>query len=282
MFFRVAFFALMALGLTGFGTIAWLSTRAPAATAGQTAAEAPRQPTRKTILVMARHVQAGNLLKPEDLVSKDVSTDGLDIGAIDDTPDARNLIVGSMVRRGLSSGEMIRAEAVVKPGEHGFLAAVLGANMRGITIGVDSTSGSTGLIWPGDRVDVILTQTLGDTALPLGRRVAAETVLRNTRVIAIDQQLIQVAAPTGNDAQSRTVTLEVSVEHAERLSVAMRLGRLSLSLRSASDTSDGVEPNSRPVWARDVSPALGMEAAPASENIIRVYQGGTQAKEFKF
>jgi len=283
MILRVVFFALMALGLTGFGTVAWLSTRQPA-TAPATPAEAAKTatPTEQTILVTARAVHAGTLLKPEDLVSKEVSTLGLDVGAIDDSLDARTLIVGSMVRRGLTAGEMIRSEAVVKPGEHGFLAAVLGANLRGITIGVDLTSGSAGLIWPGDRVDVILTQTLADTNLPLGRRVAAETILRNTRVIAIDQQLMQGAAPVGSDPQSRTVTLEVSVEHAERLSVAMRLGRLSLSLRSAADTPDAEEPTSRPVWARDVSPALGAEAAPVAENVIRVHQGSAAIKEFKF
>jgi pilus assembly protein CpaB len=154
--------------------------------------------------------------------------------------------------------------------------------MRGITIGVDATSGSAGLIWPGDRVDVILTQTLGDAGVPIGRRVAAETVLRNTRVIAIDQQLMQGAAPVGADVQSRTVTLEVSAEQAERLSVAMRLGRLSLSLRSATEPTDLNEPQPRPIWARDVSPALGSEAAPATENVVRIFQGGAQAKEFKF
>lgn len=283
MILRVVFFALMALGLTGFGTVAWLSTRPPASevAAKAEAAKVVAQ-TKKTILVTARAVHAGSLLKPEDLVAKEVMIDGLDLSAIADSPDSRNLIVGSMVRRGFGAGEMIRTEAVVKPGEHGFLAAVLGTGMRGITIGVDSTSGSAGLIWPGDRVDVILTQTLSDTALPMGRRVAAETVLRNTRVIAIDQQLIQGAAPVGSDPQSRTVTLEVSAEHAERLSVAMRLGRLSLSLRSATDPSEIAEPNTRPIWARDVSPALGAEAAPAGENIIRIFQGGTAAKEFKF
>lgn len=284
MVLRVAFFALMALGLTGFGTVAWLSTRPPPqAASAQAAPVEPVKPTKKVVLVTARAVQAGSLLKPEDLVSKEVSLDGVNMdGVIADSPDARGLVLGAMVRRGFQAGEMVRGDAVVKPGEHGFLAAVLGAGMRAITIGVDATTGSAGLIWPGDKVDVILTQSLNDQALPLGRRVAAETVLRNTRVIAIDQQLIQGAAPTGGDAQSRTVTLEVTAEAAERLSVAMRLGRLSLSLRSATESAENSDSASRPIWARDVSPVLGADAAPAGENVIRVFQGGAQAKEFKF
>lgn len=283
MILRVIFFALMALGLTGFGTVAWLSTRPPAdAEAAAKAAEKPAEPTKKNVLVLARAVHAGTLLKPEDLVSKEMAIDGLDASFVIDSAEARQMLIGSMVRRGLGAGEMVRGESVVKPGDHGFLAAVLGTGMRGLTIGVDATSGSAGLIWPGDRVDVILTQTLTDAGLPMGRRVAAETILRNTRVIAIDQQLMQGAAPVGTDMQSRTVTLEVAAEQAERLSVAMRLGRLSLSLRAAADQSTDDPFNSRPIWARDVSPALGAEAAPTAENIIRIYQGGTQAKEFKF
>lgn len=285
MVLRVVFFALMALGLTGFGTVAWLSTRpAPAPAAAVATATAPTPPatTKKSILVTARAVPAGSLLKPEDLMSKEMTLDGASLdGLIGDSVEARSAIIGAMVRRSMGPGEMVRGEGIVKPGEHGFLAAVLGAGMRALTIGVDATSGSAGLIWPGDKVDVILTQSLTEAGLPLGRRVAAETVLRNTRVIAIDQQLIQGAAPSG-DAHSRTVTLEVAADHAERLSVAMRLGRLSLSLRSASDSPDAVETVSRPTWARDVSPILGIEAAPVGENVIRVFQGSAQAKEFKF
>jgi pilus assembly protein CpaB len=283
MILRVAFFVLMALGLTGFGTVAWLSTRPPGGVQKAEAAPPPPQmPTKRHVLVSARAIHAGNLLKPEDLVSKEMDITGLDPAAIADTSVERAQVVGSMVRRGIAAGELVRGESLVKPGEHGFLAAVLGTGMRGITIGVDATSGSAGLIWPGDRVDVILTQSLGEAGLPLGRRVAAETVLRNIRVIAIDQQLIQGAAPVGSDSQSRTVTLEVSSEQVERLSVAMRIGRLSLSLRSASENQTQTEPYTRPIWARDVSPALGAEAAPIGENVIRVYQGGAQVREFKY
>jgi pilus assembly protein CpaB len=284
MFLRIAFFVLMALGLTGFGTVAWLSTRPPAAEAPRQAAK-PELPktVRKTLLVAARAVHAGNLLKPEDLLAKEVEIQGDGGGdLLPDTPETRAMILGSMVRRGLTAGEVIRGESVMKPGEHGFLAAVLGAGMRAITIGVDAASGSHGLIWPGDRVDVILTQTMGDATVPAGSRVAAETVLRNTRVIAIDQQLMQGVSPTGGDTQSRTVTLEVSPDQAERLSVAMRLGRLSLSLLSATDPRTDNQASTRPTWARDVSPALGAEAAPAADRVVRIFLGAGETREFRF
>ena len=275
----------MAQVLTGFGTVAWLSTRPPPAPVKVAEAEAaPQAPKgiKKHILVAAQVIPAGSLVKPEHLVSRELLIEGTGEGLFVDSSDSRAQIVGSMLRRGLNVGEMVQSETLMKPGDHGFLAAVLGQGMRALTIGVDATTGSAGLISPGDRVDVILTQTLGDAGVPMGRRVAAETVLRNARVIAIDQQLIQGAQVPGGDSASRTVTLEVAADQAERLSVAVRLGRLSLSLRSASDRNETAESQSRPVWARDVSPALGGDAAPVAENVVRIFQGGTQAKEFKF
>ncbi|MGE4047967.1 MAG: Flp pilus assembly protein CpaB [Acetobacteraceae bacterium] len=277
MFLRVLFFALMALGLTGFGTVAWLVSRPP-----PTAIAAQPAPQKKFTLVAARPIHAGTLLKPEDLATKEV-TDALGSGEIAlESADAYRAMIGALVRRGLKSGEMMRADDIMKPGDHGFLAAVLDPGQRGITIGVDAASGSAGLIWPGDRVDVILTQSIPDPSIPPGRRVAAETVLRNARVIAIDQQLVQGAAPVSGDPASRTVTLEVSPNEAERVSVAMRLGRLSLSLRAAATGPQLADIRDRTTWAMDVSSALGVEATPASEYTVRIFRGAADPKEFKF
>ena len=122
----------------------------------------------------------------------------------------------------------------MRPGDHGFLAAVLKPGMRAVTVGVDAITGTAGLIWPGDRVDLILTQTLDGPQLAPGQRIAAETVLQNALVIAIDQLLVQGAAPEGPGPQNpRTVTLEVTSRDADRVQVAERIGRLSLAVRSA-------------------------------------------------
>jgi pilus assembly protein CpaB len=281
MILRVAFFVLMALGLVGFGTVAWVTTRPPATAR---AAEPPPRP-KTIILVAARTVHAGSLLKPEDLAGKEFAAG--EPAASDGTPDsveARRELVGAMVRRGLAAGDVVRNGDVMRPGDHGFLAAVLMPGMRAVTISVDNTTGSAGLIWPGDRVDLILTQTIGEPSVPLGRRVAAETVLGDIRVLAIDQQIVQGAAPTSSDSHARTVTLEVTPEQAERISVAGRLGRLSLSVRSA----DGIQQAAaRPggadaTWASDVSRALGVEIAHPADNVIRIFQGAQEPKEFKF
>jgi pilus assembly protein CpaB len=134
-------------------------------------------------------------------------------------------------------------------------------------------------------VDLILTQTIAEANLPIGHRVAAETVLANARVIAIDQQIMQGAVSSATpDSQAKTVTLEVTEEQAERISVATRLGRLSLSVRSADNSQRSAQPTSgtNTTWADDVSPALGATTPPPPDNVIRVFQGGGDVKEFRY
>jgi pilus assembly protein CpaB len=194
-----------------------------------------------------------------------------------------------MVRRSLAPNEPIVAGDVLNPGDRGFLAAVLGSGMRAVTVGVDPVSGAAGLIWPGDHVDVVLTQSIDEKEQPRERRISGETVLTNVRVIAVDQQLVQggqgsqtnsTTAANGN----RTVTLEASTYDAERVAVASRLGRISLVVRSAADDAAAERsempaaasvPSPAPpaiAWAGDVSPAL-REHSGGSGATIRVNHG---------
>lgn len=281
MVLRVVFFALMALGLVGFGTVAWISTRPPAA-----AAEVPAGPPQKVMVLTAAHaIHAGTLLRPEDLVGKEMPRSEAGPDATLDTPEIRRELSGAMVRRGFGAGEPVHPADVMHPGDHGFLAAVLLPGMRALTVGVDAITGTAGLIWPGDRVDLILTQVLPDSSGPPGRRVAAETVLTDVRVIAIDQQLVQGAAPGSTDQPARTVTLEVNRQQAERVSVATRLGRLSLAVRSA-DIAHGTPSAGTPsgtVWASDVSAALGQDLpVPPSAHPVHVFSGAGDGKEYHF
>jgi pilus assembly protein CpaB len=278
MFIRLAFFALMALGLVGFGTVAWIATRPPPPDPAVVAAS-----TKINVLVVTSPVRPGNLLKPEDLAAKEVTRQQAGDDAMLDTPDARRALVGAMVRGTLSVGDLVRSKDVMHPGDHGFLAAVLGPGMRAVSVSVDLVTGAAGLIWPGDRVDVILTQAMSDATLPVGRRVAAETILSDVRVLAIDQQLVQGVAPDGAARNGRTVTIEVAPSQAERISVATRVGRLSLAVRSidgAPRSGPAVRPNT--TWASDVSPALGADVAQGTGRTIRVFQGAADGKEFRF
>ncbi len=276
MIVRVVLFALIALGLGGFGTIAYVMMPDRAAAA---AAVAP--PHKVTVLVVNRTLRAGTLLKPEDLAGAERTEDKVPVGALTDDPDTRRSLVGGLVRHGLTAGDVLRLpEDALRPTDHGFLAAVLSPGTRAVTVGVDMISGAAGLIWPGDRVDVILTQTIDDPSVAPGRRIAAETMLQDVRVIAIDQQIAQGVNDTATVA--KTVTLEVTPEKVESIQVAAKLGRLSLALRSAeAGPTASAQPST--TWAGDVSAALPKQtvkaAAPAS---IKVFQGSADAKEFRF
>jgi pilus assembly protein CpaB len=292
MVLRIVLFAMMALGLGGFGIIAWVSTRPPAvalevptasAPAPVVAAEpAPPPAVRVAVLVAGRAVRAGSLLKPEEITAREFLETDLPEGVSRDTVENRHALVGAMVRRPVGAGDPLVAAELMRPGDSGFLAAVLSPGMRAVTIGVDAVSGTAGLIWPGDRVDVIMTQTIDDPTLPLGRRVAAETVQRNARVIAIDQQLVQGALPgTAEGNTARTVTIEVTGDQAQRVQVATRIGRLSLSVRS-SESSESVTDDHTAVFASDVSSALARQPPRLRNDVMRVHSGTGDSKEYKF
>ena len=283
MLIRLAVFCLLALGLGGFGTVAWLATRPlPQAPAAPVAAALPLP--HHFILVANAPLRAGTLLKADDLAAQDVPE--VSAGAQEDTAVMRAGLTGAMLRRSLSKADAVLSGDVMRPGDHGFLAAVLGPDMRAATVAVDNVSGSAGLIWPGDRVDLILTQTLDDPALPPSRRVAAETVLADLRVIAIDQLLARGVAPAGDVGAGRTVTLEVTPDQAARIAVATKLGRLSLAVRSADETGTvNDSPAPKPTWGGDVSAALARPTPmPAKEAgaTLHLFQGAAEGKEFRF
>lgn len=281
---RLILIVVVLVGVAGLGLLGVIAL-APAPQAPQQAAAAP--PERVNVLVAARPVQAGTLLKPEDLAARDVPAADLPEGAMRDASETRIEFIGAMVRRTLSQGDALRFDAVLRPGENGFLAAVLTPGMRAVTVGVDAVSGAAGLIWPGDRVDVILTQAFDDNDAAPARRVAGETVLTAARVIAVDRHLVQGMQPgavgdTLRDA-NRTVTVEVTAEQATRVAVANRLGRLSLALRAAG-TPVEERLDQRPVWGGDVSGAFApVAAAPGGAgSTIRVFGGPGRVEEIRF
>ncbi len=150
-------------------------------------------------------------------------------------------LLGTVVRTEMTAGQPLTQGALVKPGERGFLAAALGPGMRAVTVGVNMTSGVAGFVFPGDRVDIVLTQDVtgeGDGP-PLK---VSETILRNIRILAVDQRM-QSTDESGKPvvAATQTVTMEVTPRIAEKIAVAQSVGRLSLSLRSLTDNMAELE-----------------------------------------
>ena len=279
MFARIILFVLMGIGLAGFGTVAWLSLHPTNPTTDMSVA---RSDDKVAILVAAKPLRAGTLLKPEDLSADQRIASAVPAGARPDTPAARNELLGSMVRRGIAAGEPVLAADALNPGERGFLAAVLGPSMRAVTVGVDAISGLAGLVWPGDRVDLILTQSQEGADVPRGRRISGETVLHDVRVIAIDRQLVQGATSESPETQAvRTVTLEVTPADAERVVVAGRLGHLSLAVVAVAQHA-APPPNVEGVtWGGDVSSALH-GGSSGGGSTVRLFDGPSDTKEVHF
>ena len=91
-------------------------------------------------------------------------------------------MIGAVVRRRIAAGEPIIDGAVKKPGERGFLAAVLEPGMRAVSVPITPTSAAnSGLIFPGYRVDLILTQSLVESDSEGSIRRVSETVLNDIR-----------------------------------------------------------------------------------------------------
>jgi pilus assembly protein CpaB len=281
---RTALFILMAIGLAGFGAVAWINFHPTPAEHTEVAATNEKLP----LLIAARQLRAGTLLKPEDLGVDLRSPQAIPVGGRIDSESVRSSLLGAMIRRNLAKGEPLLAGDALNPGDRGFLAAVLGAGMRAVTVGVDAVTGLSGLVWPGDRVDLILTQSQEGADIAPSHRISGETVLHDVRVLAIDRQLIQGATSESPESQAaRTVTLEVTPPDAERVAVAARLGHLSLSVvavaqSSGADAAPGTQQSGNPVtWGGDVSSAL--RGGPSSEGTtVRLFQGPTDSKEIKF
>ncbi|HTZ71053.1 MAG TPA: Flp pilus assembly protein CpaB [Acetobacteraceae bacterium] len=214
---RMMLFMFMGAGLLVFSFVAWSTLHPPAA-------PAPVIP-QVAVLAAASTLRVGSLLKPDDIAAREMPVADVPAGARLDSPQARAALFGAMVRHTLLQYQVVLPADVMRPGDHGFLAAVLTPGYRATSVGVDAVSGTAGLIWPGDHVDLILTEQVPDPGDAGRQHVAAETVLKDVRVIAIDQQLVQGGnASSSADAASRTVTLEVTPRDAERVNVAARLG----------------------------------------------------------
>jgi pilus assembly protein CpaB len=185
------------------------------------------------ILVATRPLPVGTILDadavrfqpwPKDLVEKNYFIKGT---------ATREALVGSVVRYAVTAGQPMTQGSLVNPSDRGFLAAALGPGMRAVTVPVSMDTSVAGFIFPGDRVDIMMTAELqveeeGDKR-PFR---ATETIVRNVRVLATDQRIDAKNAEGKQDVKNFTsVTMEVTPRMAEKIQVAQATGRISLVLR---------------------------------------------------
>lgn len=159
-----------------------------------------------------------------------------------------DLTIQSQVARSpFQAGEPIIRSKLANPEDPSFIPSSLGKGMRAVTIPVGPITGVAGFVFPGDRVDILITHNVKfESKEKKGRKPVrsqaveiqqiSEVLLSDVKVLAIDQR----ATSEGQQGPMipSSVTLEVTKEDAQRLKLAERNGQLSLSLRSLEDRMD--------------------------------------------
>jgi pilus assembly protein CpaB len=265
---RLVLLLLIGALIIGIGTAIAASTIfsedvAPAAKAAPAPAPVPSGPR---VLVAKRVLTAGTIITADALGfqpwPKELVQDAYFIEGQADM----NKLLGTVVRYPITAGEPVTQGTLVAPGDRGFLAAALGPGMRAVTVPVSAITGVAGFVFPGDRVDLVLTQDVAGEGGGDGKLLkVAETVLRNLRVLGTDQSTEKTTDEKGKTVveERRTVTLEVTPKIAEKVAVAQTIGTISLVLRSISDSQSELE---RAVAAGDVQ--IPANASPEQEEKI--------------
>jgi pilus assembly protein CpaB len=176
-------------------------------------------------------------------------------GALSDT----SKVVGSLALITIPSGSQITVSQIGTNAAFA-LPVRLTPGMRAVSIPIDHVKGVSGLIQPGDRVDVIAIPPRQGSAAPI-----AVTILRGVRVLAIGTSLESASAtPSPDEQNAGTVTLEVTPQQADLLAMADVNTNLRLALRSPKEPIRS-EPVETLVWAAPAQPAPAVAHAPAPQ-----------------
>ena len=241
--------ALVVAGMTAlFARTITSGSSAPQAAAAVIVAPAESGPE---VLVATRTLPVGTIIDPTALKfqpwPKDMVQGAYYVkGQADPTK-----LQGTVLRYAITAGQPLTQGSVVPPGDRGFLAAALTPGMRAVTVPVSAQTAVAGFVFPGDRIDMVLTQDVagGGDGPPLK---VSETIMRNVRVLATDQSTDHQAGSDGKTAVHpfTTVTVETTPKMAEQLAVAQTVGTLSLSLRALADQPDRSAGASQPMVDR--------------------------------
>jgi len=231
---------------------------APAAVAGAVPVSMAR------IVVAATPLPHGGKLRREHVRLADWPADSVPqgafasideiFGAAGDTGADR---AERVLLRSLTKNEPILKAKVSGFGGRAILSTMIAPGLRAATIRVNDVNGVAGFILPGDRVDVLLTRDLdaGDRR----RDLVTDVLLQNMKVLGIDQD---ASEDREKPSIARAVTLEVTQADAQKLTLAQRLGTLSLALRPGA-AADVTAP--RTITARDLP--LGAPMQPAAVSV---------------
>ncbi len=225
----------------------------------------------RTIVVAARDLPAGAIIRRED-----VETVGWPGSAI---PEGFAMQAGEVVGRGLivevRENEPLLDWKLAEKEAGGGLTITIPEGMRAVSVEVDEVVGVAGFVLPGTRVDVLATVMPGTDRSQTTTRI----ILQNVRAVAADQQYQQDI--DGEPQYVTVVTLLVTPEEAEALTLAATEGRIQLALRNTLDAEE-VDTRGRRITSLITSggssparPTPSPAAQPADpERVIETYEGG--------
>jgi pilus assembly protein CpaB len=236
------------------------------------------------IVVATRDLQVGAKIEDRDVRLASFPAENLPDGVF----RSKTRVIGRGVVLPIAKGEFILPTKVAGENAGSGMPALIPPGMRAVSVRVNEVVAVAGFVVPGTRVDVLLTGSPGGTS-----DSQTTTVLENIAVLAAGQQLGRNAA--GDPQTVPVITLLVSPEDAQKLTLASQGGRIQLTLRNPLDTNQQKLPpvrtpvlyggsapapapvTSRPKIARAAKPA----ALPPSPYRIEVIRG-QEKKEITF
>lgn len=192
----------------------------------------------------------------------------------DSKPDAMEEMSSARARQPIYAGEPIVERKLVTGENGGFMSAILPQGMRAISVAISEHSAVSGFILPNDRVDVIVTRTYDSSSQAGGnalkqKRALTETVLRNVRVLAINQTFRQDGDDKVTVPEGRTAVLELDPRQTEIITKAEALGELSLALRALAEGGESGLKDAKP----ELSDSYRTEPTNAGEGPLIVRYG---------
>ncbi|TJU99406.1 MAG: Flp pilus assembly protein CpaB [Mesorhizobium sp.] len=183
---------------------------------------------RDTVVVAAEPLKFGDMLTEDKLREIAWPAGAVPAGAFKTTKEALAGEGTKQALQAIGTNEPVLATKITGPGQRATLSAVLGEGMKAVSIRVNDVLGVAGFVFPGDRVDILLTRTArGDDGTD---KSFVDVLLQSMKVLAVDQ-----VADESKDSPTvvKSVTLEASTKDAQKLTLAAGAGQLSLALRQA-------------------------------------------------
>jgi pilus assembly protein CpaB len=212
-----------------------------------------------SLVVASAPLSVGVEIKPADVKLVTLPRDHVPAGAFQKLEE----VVGRAVISNILQDEPILAGRLAERGSGFGLGPVIPPGMRAVAVKVNEVVGVAGFVLPGMRVDVLVTvRPPGDA----GARTS--TILQNVPVVSAGQQI--QGDGTGRAVNVPVVTVLVTPEQAETLTLAGNEGRIQLVLRNSSDQTLEKPPGSDMAGLYGQRRPEAPVAAPASRPVVRV------------